>query len=278
MDIDAHVSGLVRARDPDRYLATLYAPEDKRPALFALHAFSLEVASVRERVREPLAGEVRLQWWRDVIVAGAEGGQGSPVAEALARTIVDHGLPVQPFLDLLEARIFDLYDDPMPSRNDLEGYCGETASAPIQLACLVLDPEAAPGLAESAGHAGCAMAIAGLARTMPMQLARGQCFMPLDILSSTGISRNDFVGLKDRAGAARALAALVALGREHVARYEAGARDIPQSLRPAFLPAALAPVYLDRVSMKGEAALDRVVGISPLRRHWTLLRRATRGW
>ena len=33
------------------------------------------------------------------------------------------------FVDLIDARIFDLYDDPMPSLNDLEGYCGETSSA-----------------------------------------------------------------------------------------------------------------------------------------------------
>ena len=46
----------------------------------------------------------------------------------------------KPFDDYLEARIFDLYDDPMPGRAELEGYCGETASALIQLAALVLDP------------------------------------------------------------------------------------------------------------------------------------------
>ena len=45
---------------------------------------------------------------------------------------------------MLDARIFDLYDDPMPSTQRLEGYCGETASALIQLAAMVLDPQQAP--------------------------------------------------------------------------------------------------------------------------------------
>ena len=49
--------------------------------------FSIEVGSVRDRVREPLAGEIRLQWWRDVIEAGSEAGQGSPVAEALMKAV-----------------------------------------------------------------------------------------------------------------------------------------------------------------------------------------------
>lgn len=59
----------VRAADHDRYLSALYAPEDKREALFSLYAFNAEIAGVRDRIREALPGEVRLQWWRDVIAS-----------------------------------------------------------------------------------------------------------------------------------------------------------------------------------------------------------------
>lgn len=43
----AHCAALVREQDQDRYIAGLYAPEDRRAALFALYAFSLEIARVR---------------------------------------------------------------------------------------------------------------------------------------------------------------------------------------------------------------------------------------
>ena len=127
----------VRAADRDRYLSVLYAPEEKRASLFALYAFNAEIAAVRDRIREALPGEIRLQWWRDAIANGEAGGH--PLAEALLAAIGRHNLPTKPFDDYLEARIFDLYDDPMPGRAELEGYCGETASALIQLAALVLD-------------------------------------------------------------------------------------------------------------------------------------------
>jgi 15-cis-phytoene synthase len=278
MDSAAHVAQLVRRTDPDRYLSVLYAPEDKRGALLALYAFSQEVAAIRDRIREPLAGEIRLQWWRDVISAGPGGGEGSPVADALTKAIAAHDLPVQPLLDLLDARVFDLYDDPMPSRNDLEGYCGETSSALIQLACLVLDSARAPDVAGLAGHAGCAYAIAGLARTMPLQLARGQCFVPSEILASAGLNAREFVEEKHRAGALRALQALAALGREHLSAFAAGAGAMSPSLRPAFLPVALVPAYLDKVEAGGAAALERPIDVSPVRRHWIMLRRALGGW
>ena len=55
----------VRAADHDRYLTALYAPADKRDALFSLYAFNAEIAGIRDRIHEALPGEVRLQWWRD---------------------------------------------------------------------------------------------------------------------------------------------------------------------------------------------------------------------
>src|ERR1700754_2124493 len=95
--------------------------------------------------------------------------------------IRQYGLPRAAFQNYLDARIFDLYDDPMPSRGDLEGYCGETAAAMIQLSAIILDPATAPGHAELAGRAGCAQAITGLVRLVPLHRARGQCYIPKDI-------------------------------------------------------------------------------------------------
>lgn len=278
-DID---TGALRRSDPDRYLATLYAPQDKRPDLTALYLFNAEIAAIRDRIREPLPGEVRIQWWRDALAGGGEGGGdaggGHPLAGALLAVIARHGLPLDAFDRYLEARIFDLYDDPMPSRADLEGYCGETASALIQLSALILEPQAAPAFAAAAGHAGCAQAVAGLVRLLPLHRARGQCYVPADILAAAGADREDIVSGGEGEAAARAVAAFVELGREHAARFEAEARDMPPSLRPAFLPAALARPYLERAVAAGARTLSETPDISALRRHWTLLSRAARGW
>src|SRR5258705_9461991 len=124
-----HCEQLVRAADKDRYLATLFAPADKRGPLHTLYAFNLEIAGVRGRVREPMAGEIRLQWWRDVL-SGERSGEAAanPVAAALMKTIRRFDLPVEPLLDLIEAHSFDLYDDPMPTLPALEAYGRKTSS------------------------------------------------------------------------------------------------------------------------------------------------------
>jgi phytoene synthase len=266
----------VRTADRDRYLSTLYAPQDKRAALFALYGFNIEIAAVRDRIREPLPGEIRLQWWRDAIANGE--AQGHPLAEALLEAIRLYRLPRKTFEDYLEARVFDLYDDPMPDRNALEGYCGETASALIQLSALVLDPEAAPRGAEAAGHAGCAQAITGLLRLLPQHRARGQCFVPRDILAAAGTTPEEFVADQAGPGAERAVSAMIALAREHLAAFERRVRELPASLRPAFLPAGLSGAYLDKMEKPRSSPLRAVAHLPEWRRHSLLFNRARRGW
>lgn len=272
------VAQAVRAADHDRYLSALYAPPDRREALFSLYAFNLEIAGVRDRIREPLPGEVRLQWWRDVIAATASGtATGHPVADALRATIERYHLPTHALENYLEARVFDLYDDPMPSRTDLEGYCGETAGALIQLAAMLLDAAAAPDFAAVAGHAGCAQAITGLLQLLPLHRARGQCYVPRDILAAAGTNPESFVAADDPEAAGRVIAAMIALAREHLAHFQRAATKLPQTLRPAFLPLALTAAYLHRLQDAGAGKGD-TGDLGPWRRHWLLFRHARRGW
>jgi phytoene synthase len=47
-DAFAYCMELVRKADRDRFLATLFAPEEHRGALAALYAFNIEVSRVRD--------------------------------------------------------------------------------------------------------------------------------------------------------------------------------------------------------------------------------------
>ncbi len=276
--MEAHAfSEAVQKGDPDRYLAILYAPADRREALWALYAFDLEIAEIRHRVREPLPGEIRIQWWRDVIAAGGEAG-GHPLADALLDTIRNHSLPVQAFENYLDARIFDLYADPMPSRNDLEGYCGETSGAMMQLAALILEPEAASDAGALSGHGGCALEITRILHRLPADRARGQCFVPVDLLAAAGITPEAFVVGNSRPAEQRVIEAMQALAREHLEEFRSRAAALPASLRPAFLPLAPVPAMLARMAAADQLSGGRLSGLPAWRRHWLIFRRAARGW
>lgn len=248
----AHCAELVREQDQDRYIAGLYAPEDRRAALYALYAFSLEIARVRALVSEPLPGEVRLQWWRDVLEGQAGGEtQGHPVAAALLDTIKRYRLPIAPLTALIDARIFDLYDDPMPSLRDLEGYAGETASAVIRLACIILAGGRDPGGATACGHAGVAYALTGLMRAFPWHAAEGQVYLPADILARNGVTRDDIVRGRGGPGVLYTLKELREIVRGHLKKLTSLGETIPSGLKPAFLPVALVEPYLRRMEVGG---------------------------
>jgi len=246
---------MLRETDRDRYLACLLSPEDKRGALASLYAFNAEIARVRDVVREPLPGEIRLQWWRDLLEGGAAGDTGgNPLAAGLLETIERYRLPRQTLVAMTEARIFDLYDDAMPDQTALEGYSGETASALIQLAGLVLSPEDAIQSADAAGHAGVAQSIAGLLMLLPIHNRRRQIYVPLDILSATGLDRDTFLAGEDKARISAAIEVFSGLGLEHLQKAR-HAGPIAKPLFPAFLPVSLAEHILKRARKQGDSAL-----------------------
>ncbi|WP_205910136.1 phytoene/squalene synthase family protein [Rhizobium rhizophilum] len=262
----------LRETDRDRYLAALLTPADRRAAIVALYAYNAELARVRDLVREPLPGEVRLQYWRDLLEGAAHGETAAnPVAAELLRAVQAWRLPIAPLVAMADARIFDLYDDPMETTGMFEGYAGETAAALIQLACLVLDAEAAERAADVVGHAGVALAVAGAILLMPIHRARGQVYMPTQILASAGLDCETFLaaGNDDRLNAA--IQAFAGFGLDHLRKARA-AGQLPKGLLPAFLPVTLAEPVLKRAAKTGAACLTADIRPPQWRRQLAMMR------
>lgn len=275
-DLD-YCTQLVRRFDLDRYLATLFAPQELRPALLGLYAFNIELGLIRDNITEPTFGEMRLQWWRDTITELFRGNRvDNPVARSLSDAIMLGRLTKSGLLNMVEARTFDLYDDPMPSLNDLEGYLGETASATILMASFVLCRGEDVHCAEAAGFAGIASGIAGLIRSLPLHTSRGQCYLPGDLRERFEVQVEDLRTKKGGEG----FPLLVRHLSNHIAKRLQDSRDrlstVPTQAIPAFLPVALTDLYLKKIGEAGADVFTRTPEISQMRRQWRLLRFALR--
>ena len=234
----AECERIVQDGDPDRAVAVGFAAKPAQKHLFALYAFHLETLRIRDLVSQALPGEIRLQWWRDRLASSEpleDAAQGSPVATALIATIREHALPLDAFERYLETRVFDLYNDPMPSRADFEAYAGETSSALIMMAAMVLDRAAAPGLADACGHAGVGQTAISVLRSEAIHRNRHQVYVPADILAATGSDASNW--LSGGAGSEGARHAMRAFAQEHLDRAAQQWACIPASVRPALLPA-----------------------------------------
>ncbi len=252
-DAFGHCEALVRAADKDRYIATLFAPAEHRGALYALYAFNLEVARVREAAREPLAGEIRLQWWSDVLIGTGRGEvDANPVAAALRTTMARYALPPHRLVAVIDAHRFDLYDEPMRTLAELESYGEGASSSLIALAAQVLGA-AGESLAPLARHAGIAYAVAGLLKAFPIHVARGQLFVPLELLDRHGTDRQGAAMRPATPQLRAALAELRHSARRHLAEARQLLKASPPAVVPALLPLALAGPTLARMEQSGRS-------------------------
>ncbi len=273
-----HCGAQLRSLDAVRWLACLFVPGDKRPHLHALYAFSLDIARIREIVSDPRPGEIRYQWWREALEGEARGDIAAhPVALALLVTVRKFNLPRLALTNLVDARTFDLYDDPMPGLRQLEGYCGETCSALFRLAALILADGREPGGAGACGHAGVAYALTGLLRALPWHAARGQVYLPADILARNGVSREDILSGKSSPELHGALRELRVLARDHCRAAQAERGEIAPEAQAALLPLALVEPWLKRMDARGYDPFRDPAEFPLWRAQWALWRAAGKG-
>lgn len=270
---------LVRQHDYRRYLATLYLSPDIRGVAFAIYAFNVEISRIGSLVSEPMAGEIRLQWWRDIIENKGD-ASASPVAIALVHAIRKHSLPVKLFARLLEARVFDLYSDPMPDLNSFEGYLGETRSVLFQL---ILHAYISGGdrdlhnllLADACGHAGVFLGIVENLEQMPVHMHQRKTYFPDEICNKPGLDTlPKFTSKKLNS---QWLSSVCEYAAAHLSNATNNINQLPEEMRTVFLPIAGANAQLKYIADKGIDLSVAFSGISQIRTWWSIRKVAKRG-
>ena len=240
----------LRAGDRDRYLATLVLPDKERTAITALYAFNADIASVRDRAKEAAAGEIRLQWWHDALAGDGHGTvRANPLADALLDVVAAYGLPVPALIRMIEARRFDLYDDPMPDLSTFEGYAGETVSALYQLAAMILNGGRPVEPGDAAGHLGVAHALTGHLRAFGYNASKGRVVLPRDVFATCGVKEADIRAGTPSENLSIALTRFAELAADHLHKADAAIAALPRDLRAAFAPSALLRSQLKRLNL-----------------------------
>lgn len=182
-DLDA----LVRRADPERWLSSRFvADREARDDVIAIYAFDHELARAPRVASNPLIGEIRLTWWREVLDEVFEGRpvRRHPTAEALAQAVTRRRLPRAPLEAMIDARYRELDAAPMNLADALAWARGTGGSAAVA-AALALDPGADTVRAEKAGEA---WAIGRLMGTAGMQGEGAQEALSNALAAGQGLS------------------------------------------------------------------------------------------
>jgi phytoene synthase len=226
----------------------LFVPVDQRRALLALYAFNVEISRIRIHVSQALSGEMRLQWWTDMLAGTAHGGvEGNPVAAELLLAIRNAGLPVERLSRLIDEHQFDLYNDPMPTMAALESYIDDTSSVLFSLAAQIAGWQS-DEIEHLARHAGLAQGIAQVMAALPLDASRRQLFVPVQLLERHGSGMQEVFSGKQTPRLRAALDYLVDEARQHLKTAVTLLDSVPPQVRPLFLPLAMVRRDLRRLS------------------------------
>ena len=258
-EVQSAVAQAVRRHDRERYLTALFAPADRREDLLALYAFNLEIARTREAVREPMLGQIRLQWWRDALdeIDAGKPPRRHEVVAPLAAAIYRHNLPRDAFERLLLARERDLDDAPFQTLADLEAYADGTSGALMALALAILGVADAAMLARSRS-AGRGYALAGLLRAVGFHARQHRCLLPEEVLAAHATDRDAVLAMKPSPALAAAVTEIASTAAAGLAPER-----VTAVAWPALAPAVLARRHLRLLRRVGHNVLDPALAAEP---------------
>jgi phytoene synthase len=262
----------LRRHDHDRFLTTLFARPPARARLVALFALNLELARIAESVKEPMLGEIRLQWWRETLDGVRDGKpREHPVAQALVETGAETLVNEDAVNALIEARKRDLGPAPPVDRAALERYAEGTSATVLTLALDVLEIENSDAR-EAARCIGLAWTLVGTIRSTRFLAQRGRTLYPAALMKRVGVSSSMLDAAQANQAVRSAVAEMAAWAREHLAK--ARMISLPRAALPPLLLASLADGYLARLATVGYDPFDPRLVISPLARQARLMWRA----
>ncbi len=225
---------------------------------------------MRDLAREPLPAEMRLQWWSEVLSGERDAdAAGNPVAAALRDAAVRFNMPIAPFMELIDAHRFGVYDEPMRSLEALDSYAAKTSGTIFHMAEWILQEGAERERSRCAIEAGQAEAIAFILANLGRHAARHQLYVPMELLRRHRVQVNSIWELRSTSELRSALAELRVRAVRHLSELASRGASANQAIWPAFL--SLAPLRPWLRSQEGaDYDLFRPPEMSPFWRQWRI--------
>ena len=267
------------ARDTNFYYSFLVLPAEKRRAIIAVWDFCRAVddaadeavgegAAKDESARREIAG-----WRRELDRCFAGGTPETPQGLALVPFIRRFNLPRRQFEALIDGVEMDLGDRRYETFADLHEYCLRVASA-VGLICVEIFGYTDARAREYATDLGVALQLTNILRDVPVDLAKGRVYLPLEDLRAHGCTEQHLRDEAAHAGGGIRSGNVKALLRQQAARardyYARAARSLPRRdvrrLAAAEIMGAIYRAILHRIERNDYDVFTRVVRIPRPRR------------
>ncbi|KAH6569673.1 hypothetical protein BASA50_002131 [Batrachochytrium salamandrivorans] len=235
---------LVRSHDYEQFLATLFVSAPARPAAWAIKAFNVETALIRDVVSQANIREMRIQWWRDAIDRTFQGSPPNhPITKTLAKTLEKTRLSKMWFTKILSARESNMKDTQYNTMTDLEAYAENTVSSLIYLQLEAL------GISDlnaehAASHSGKAIGIATALRGTPFNVSKRRFYLPAEIMSQHSVVTEEIFRFGPNEKLADAIFTIATRANDQLLTARTFSKDVPKEATATLLPLVIAHNYL----------------------------------
>lgn len=238
----------VRKYDYDHYLCTLLLPKNVQPAVFAIRAFNVETAQIKDLVTERATGKMRVQFWRDSIDAiYKKDPPKHPVALVLAAAVERYKLSKMWFNRLLDAREANLSTNHYSSTRELEDYAENAFSSVLYLTLEALGVRNVTA-DHACSHLGKAEGICTVLRATPYHRSRRSVLIPMDIIMRHGASQESFIRAETLDQPMyNAIYDCASLSHTHLLKARSLGNKLDPMVKRALLPAVLCDDFLTRL-------------------------------
>ncbi|KAK3744479.1 hypothetical protein QZH41_012892 [Actinostola sp. cb2023] len=252
--------GIVRRMDYENFLCTLLMPKKSQNSAFAIRAFNVELAQIRDVVTDKQIGKARMQFWKEILEQIYKGQPPQhPVAMAMTEAVEKHNLSKMWFTRLIEARSWlglklflqesNLEDKPHRDTQSLEEYSENSVSSALYLVLESLGKGSVKDVHadHAASHIGKAIGIVTLLRAAPYLVSQSKVYIPSDILIKHGVSHQDIIRGNTSQGVKDVIYDLASMASTHMSTARSIQSKVPKTAFRALLPSVSCQIYLNKI-------------------------------
>ncbi|XP_042320017.1 NADH dehydrogenase (ubiquinone) complex I, assembly factor 6 isoform X2 [Sceloporus undulatus] len=236
-----------RKRDYEGFLCSLLLPAGSRPSAFALRAFNIELAQIKDSITQKTIGLMRLQFWRKTVEdIYHDNPPQQPVAIELWKAVKRQNLNKRWLMKIIDEREKNLDDRGYRDISELEAYAENTQSVLLYLTLETLGVKDIHA-DHAASHIGKAQGIVTCLRATPYHASRGRIFLPMDICMLHGVSQEDFIRRKQEKKMQDVIYDIASQAHVHLEHARSFRKSVPPKAFPAFLCTVAIEDYLNQI-------------------------------
>jgi len=186
----AYTRWLARAHYENFHVASLLLPARLHQDFYNVYAYCRWADDLGDEMGDPAESLRLLEWWGAELEAMYRGQATHPVFLALRSTVERHGLPREPFKDLLRAFRQDQVVSRYKDWPDLLAYCRYSAN-PVGRLVLALFGYSDPERTRLSDATCTALQLANFWQDVSADLEKGRLYLPLELLARHGCHLED---------------------------------------------------------------------------------------